>query len=475
VSRELEMVRAYMDSAPEPTGEHLDFARRNLNDMIHSGPGPHDPRKLRIERPHKLIRGSGGAFAAGVAAVALVIGLLSAYLVSTSSHPVTAAQWKVTGHLLADPSMSSLSAGQATAKQPFGLTCPTASGCLAFLPSAGLTDGTSATNTEPPATSVEISGDSGSTWQTTYVPPAGMWLDRMSCPSSTTCFATGVNISSHTYAAATTTDGGVTWNAITIPTASGGGGATEISCTSTTDCVVIEGGAGPDGLGVEDSTYVTADGGQTWTTAAVPGTFRANSLECFTGDTCIATGMTPSTYQITNPSASTPAGAIYSTDGGFTWTASQVTQTWPGGGSIVAMSCSNAQDCLATEVPNGQGGDYALVSTEDGGKSWAPLDGNLPSDLTLLSIACPTMSNCSVAGSDDSTGTGVVFNTTDGGQTWNSVPLPTVEGVVPNEVMSLTCGSASSCHAVAIVQDSKGDATTEATLTYSMTGATASA
>ena len=71
--------------------------------------------------------------------------------------------------------------------------------------------------------------------------------------------------------------------------------------------------------GVRYISNVTTDGGHTWSSSAMPGTFRGYALECNAQDFCIAGGEEPTSYRITDPTEGDPAAVFYSSSGGVTW------------------------------------------------------------------------------------------------------------------------------------------------------------
>jgi hypothetical protein len=89
-------------------------------------------------------------------------------------------------------------------------------------------------------------------------------------------------------------------------------------------------------------------------------------------------------------------------------------------GSISAISCSAASDCVAvgtmTQHPAG-----LAATTTDGGQNWAEQE--LPSGITSLSaLSCSTATQCVALGSRSSGA--AIIGSTDGGNTWTPLALP---------------------------------------------------
>jgi hypothetical protein len=115
------------------------------------------------------------------------------------------------------------------------------------------------------------------------------------------------------------------------------------------------------------------------------------------------------------------------------------TESLAAAGSISAISCSAANDCIAIGAAT-QHTAGLVATTTDGGQNWT--EQALPADLTSLSaISCSAANQCVAVGSR--TGGAAIVATTDGGTTWGYLD-------VPNGVTSLTSVScaADRCWAV---------------------------
>ena len=164
-----------------------------------------------------------------------------------------------------------------------------------------------------------------------------------------------------------TNDGGRTWSSSKLPVALLGLavpllGQTRIvcalACPSASSCVAVADGYSPP------ATYVTRDGGKTWTTDRMPTDFVPHDLQCSSPTNCVVTGF----YQSPGGGQTTPEGTVlYTTDGGTTWK----TASLPSGlGSLGTVSCATATVCLATFfAADGQGSQ--VPASTDGGASWS--------------------------------------------------------------------------------------------------------
>jgi photosystem II stability/assembly factor-like uncharacterized protein len=141
---------------------------------------------------------------------------------------------------------------------------------------------------------------------------------------------------------------------------------------------------------------------------------------------------------------------------------SEVNPSWQqlpsiGYASGVGLECPTSTDCYAIDTTAQQ-----LEATHDGGLTWQRVA--LPDGLTTLSSpACPTSSACLLIGTD-AAGNLVLVSTSDGGATWATYPtgLRPVDGAAVRShgspdayryVPALACTTATTCVAVITVLD----------------------
>jgi photosystem II stability/assembly factor-like uncharacterized protein len=364
--------------------------------------------------------------------------------------------WKFAGYI----SQPSWNVQASIGSDPYDLVCPSATTCYGTGPSGSGPSG-STTSATAPQDVVEFTHDGGATWQSSPLPSGGATMfGGVTCPDASTCMTVGVSFDSPdlNMAMFATIDGGRSWTTLPMPGESLD--SPVLSCATPMACVAIGSDPGPGGLGEEDVSYVTADGGHSWTASALPGTFRAYGLQCFSEGRCIATGQAPSTYDVTGANGfQGSAAAIYSTDGGATWARG----AFPTADVVSPISCSDAQHCMAIEYSDDLGSS-AVVVTGDGGETWSvsPTNGGVPEgrQLHLGGVSCPTPTNCWVSGFEYQAGAsysaismgttqGVILATHDGGRSWSSEELPTVGGEPIRDVEALGCSTATDCLALA--------------------------
>ena len=250
-----------------------------------------------------------------------------------------------------------------------------------------------------------------------------------------------------------TSDAGRSWTAGTIPSAVASDLAlSAVSCATTTDCVAV----GQGGVIV-----ISTNGGQSWLLPAhweqwaeeTEGGTDIELVSCATTAHCVAVSFTGTT-----------TGGFYSKNGGRSWLPSMV----PGTMSDVSngLSCPTAEHCVAVGSLNAVGGSPAgVLYTDDGGSSWS--EGTVPNGVGYLTgVSCQTVSFC-VAGADKlnvpvgshSWLLHVILVSKNGGASWLEQSLP--EGIAGADLVS--CGGPKTC--VAIGAQGAEDAGTAAAYT----------
>jgi photosystem II stability/assembly factor-like uncharacterized protein len=155
-----------------------------------------------------------------------------------------------------------------------GVTCPSAAICV----SVGVTPSSNG----PFGGELLLSTDSGNTWSVPTLPNSFGALGSVDCPTAAFCVAVGSSI-------IVSTDGGKTWTRRTV--AGGSGVLRSVSCLSVSKCVAV--GANPTiAQELSASAYedVTTDGGVLWSSVAMPsGSGTTNVISC-SSVACVAAG-----------------------------------------------------------------------------------------------------------------------------------------------------------------------------------------
>lgn len=377
-----------------------------------------------------------------------------------STTPIaTKSLWSLAGYITQPGWQSSSASGPLPTSQQdtLQLTCPSSTTCY----STGVDNHTSHTQGV-----ISVTHDGGATWQQSLASTDETYFSGISCPTTSTCMAVGILPSAVSHPQLfRTVDGGRNWTTQQIP------GPREIplalSCATALNCTTI--GLDQTVPAPTPMSYFTTDGGQHWTASDLPPNFQPSGtsqspLDCFADGRCIATGSTLS------GSPQSSAFMIYSVDGGATWTPAQ-TPSIAGAG---LMSCASSEHCVSIEM------DFSSfetvtgeLMTNDGGVSWTVVSATgLTSNNALTapwfdSISCPTTSDCwASAHVVSSTCQGSCPNapdqaemlaTTDGGQTWTEEALPATPVASLQYVADypVDCVSATNCRAVGTLELTK--------------------
>jgi hypothetical protein len=281
------------------------------------------------------------------------------------------------------------------------------------------------------------SADGGVTWTSATI--SGLttgWLTSVACPTTNRCLAIGANGRPSAAPAGgglllESADGGATWSldasAPPIPIGAGGLPGDAIACPSASTCVL--GGNAP---------FFSTDAGTSWQPTALPAT--------------LASGADPPAVEFPGGIATmacwSPTGCVldslpslYSSNGGATWQVSDapIGVLAPGGATASgtlsdAVSCGGG-DCVAIGMVGPTDSQLALSATTDGGNDWAPVslptlkdpEGNSLSEDGEPDVACVGGGRCSAIATMVAAGHPTIYlvtlESTDGGLTWTLDPM----------------------------------------------------
>lgn len=242
------------------------------------------------------------------------------------------------------------------------------------------------------------------TWTVQSVPlPAGVnlaYLTGVSCPTATFCVAAdpadGFAPNSSAEAPEVEVWNGTTWTAQSLPQAPTlPGWVTAVSCASESSCVAVgyyEPAGKPNGMLAE------VWNGSTWKASVIPQVTTGDqdgtltSVSCFAGG-CIAVG----NWTSGDGAVEMPLAEHWN---GKTWT-EQTLPAVPQGTStdLRGVSCVAATQCTAVGSGNGAQGPTVVIEQRNLG-AWKLVDGSTPVDpgSQLNSVSCVQYSYCFAAG-----------------------------------------------------------------------------
>jgi hypothetical protein len=227
-----------------------------------------------------------------------------------------------------------------------------------------------------------------------------------------------------------------------------------LTCPAALTCYVTgDNATSSSGPPQYDSFYVSHDGALSWSVLPVPnGVDFTTPLACADIDNCSA-------------GATDNGQAVFITtgDGGHSFTIDPLPSA---DGGFYSLECPTLGFCAGlaatSSQPDGVPQNATFLSTSNNGASFT--DSNLPAGESMVSLACPTASDCVTVGTSNATDdnglvTGVVASTNDAGQKWTSGALPAGFGVI-DYLSRISCGDPLHCSvlgniAVSVAQPSE--------------------
>ncbi len=295
-----------------------------------------------------------------------------------------------------------------------------------------------------------VTTDGGVSWTAITLPAEIGVVASFSCASADTCAVLGLNLAGNPVFLETT-DGGQTWSTHAgPPELKANTKVNTIDCLSVTNCLAVVSGYKGSGYAV---ALTTSDGGASWSDAALPASFVPMlGAQCLSGGTCVMTGfdsVTPDGSAIPVDSGA----AVYSTDGGATWSLATVP---PGTAILPTLSCADATDCLA--FSHRRATQSTVLRSTDGGATWTNVAAT-GLDARLTGISCPASTECwasgaviAPSGSGYTLLRGVLALSADQGQSWQPAQLP----ADVRAIVAVSCPSTNTCYAFSLVAQPTG-------------------
>ena len=294
---------------------------------------------------------------------------------------------------------------------PYGMSCPTASFCVAVDNGGGVY-----TSTNPTGGAGEWSP------RTDIIESGGLY--SISCPSASLCVAG--DFDGNIYTSTNPTGGAGAWSGpINI---AGDNILTSISCPSASFCAVVDDDyIWDDGGNVYTSTNPTGGPGAWSSTSISPGAYNGlRDISCPSASFCAATDSGGRPHTSTNPTGG--AGAWAETDVG-------------NDNRFTRISCPSSSLCVGIGSDNDfTGGTYVVTSTDPTGGAATWTRATIKSGYTpsLEAITCPSTSFC--AGIDEEGNVFTSTNPTGGAAAWTSDMIDDADSAY-----SISCPSASLC------------------------------
>lgn len=316
---------------------------------------------------------------------------------------------------------------------------------------------------------IEATRNGGLSWDVLGLPGNISITTPLQCPrSAVSCLASGYDAGRTVLLR--TADGGRTWSATGIPSASF---ADQLACASDTAC------AGIFQIGSWRKftwrVLVTGNGGKTWSAGPasprgqVPDYLTCRGQRCVVIDQLVTSDNSQSVNG-TGPVTIAPGSwaVWYSRDGGAHWRrGSHPGSIWtlpthdlPNAG---ALSCASGGHCWALATTSSSpDGPAAILASSDGGATWSAqsLPAGLARGFFPQAISCPTPRRCWAGGGQttSSSQAPLMVATSDAGASWHQVRLPepvagigqsrpTVSGLLP-WIGLLSCPGPTHCVAI---------------------------
>lgn len=304
---------------------------------------------------------------------------------------------------------------------------------------------------------------SGASWGATEAPlpanaaaaPPGVELNSVACASATSCTAVGdYTDSSGNQQGLVLTGSGTSWAASEAPLpadASGSPGAdlSSVSCPSASSCIATGSYLNSSGY----QAFMLTGSGTSWTAKEVPMPGDAAANPFIRGFIPIACSSVSSCTAVTTytDSAGDARGALI-TGSGTSWTAIEVplpanAATEPGTG-MNAVACPSASACVAAGTYEDTSGNQDTLLATGSGRSWTAIQAPLPANATanqeqeLYSVACLSSTSCTAVGTYTA-GLPQGLIVSGSGTSWQASEAPGNNGYA--SLYSVACPSTSQC------------------------------
>ncbi len=329
-----------------------------------------------------------------------------------------------------------------------GTSCPTSTFCEAVGGATGASKVTSAMAEQW----------NGASWTVQSIgTPADLndsSLSSVSCPSVNFCIAAGSGRKDlGPFRAFIRTWNGTTWSSqsVVVPRGTERDTLNGVSCASATSCLAV----GQYTKGTDDYGLSEKWNGTRWTPhpvpspAGYPGT-ELNSLSCASITSCVAVGTANVTAVVGN---GPEYEGLVEQWNGATW-AIRTSRGVRGviGNYLNGVSGAYNGSCFAVGYSEARSGRYTVLIERRIGSSWVPLKSPTTSAsryIELLSVSCGSITSCTGVGyiNNGSSATTALIEQWNG-EIWSVTQATNPSGDVPDELDGVSCSSNNVCVAV---------------------------
>ena len=378
----------------------------------------------------------------GPAALVVAIGLLAGLIAGTGSSAAAAPKWSIV------PTTNSRTCGNCGGYPLYGVSCPTATVCMA-------------TGTEP---RLLVRKANTNKWSAQMTPAAPKTLlGAVSCATPTFCMARAVNTPT-----VIEQWNGTRWKVVAVPLPHNAfePSLLGLSCTSPTFCIAVGAYAKTSGR-----VLVERWDGKSWSVIPSPrlpgrspdgpGAWIAvmDAVSCTSTTNCVAVGRTYADYYVGGADLTLAAERW----NGVRWSIVPMPTPAHSAAQVTSMSCTSASNCMAVGYATP---DLAYSNTSTFAEQWNGTRWSIVAspntdarDNKLLGLSCVDAKSCMAVGIADYTDVNnQIFVTKTLTQRWDGTrwaivaspnPTPTSVGTFnESSLSSVSCTSPTACLAV---------------------------
>jgi len=276
--------------------------------------------------------------------------------------------------------------------------------------------------------------------------PPSSELAAVACPSATSCFAVGSQVTTTGALPLVEQFDGATWKVLPSPAPPSKHSSLDaVACASSTRCLAV-------GTWRSGASHVFSESwnGSAWTMTTVPeptGTVSTvfEGLACTSATSCVAVGLS----QLSGSDLQVTLAERWN---GSSWSImASPTPSGVAGARLAAVACPTTTSCLAVGTQDPSQGGARTLAERWNGTTWSIVTTPNPSgDGSLAGVECTSASSCLAVGESN----GMTLVERWNGTSWSLVTTPN-----PSDTASLAgvaCASATSCFAVGAYRDLSG-------------------